>query len=101
MNMCQRHAGRWVGGGGGVKARSGEESLLPRAPGYPNVVRFGSVGLSVSDGSVIGGWLGRVCTTLHLHTPRTHLRHQSLFCSLVFWCFLCMYLDVCSQPLLF
>ena len=23
--------------------------------------------------------MGRVCTTLHLHAPRTHLRHQSLF----------------------
>ena len=23
----------------------------------------------VSDGSVNGGWLGRVCTTLHLHAP--------------------------------
>ena len=25
-------------------------------------------------GSVNGGWLGRVCTTLRLHTPRTHLK---------------------------
>ena len=23
----------------------------------------------VSDGSMNGGWLGRVCTTLHLHAP--------------------------------
>ena len=26
----------------------------------------------VSDGSVNGGWLGRVCTTLHLHAPYIH-----------------------------
>ena len=30
--------------------------------------------LCVVVGSVNGGWLGRVCTTLHLHTPRTHLK---------------------------
>ena len=27
----------------------------------------------VSDGSVNGGWLGRVCTTLHLHALYTSL----------------------------
>ena len=30
---------------------------------------YGYALVSVSDGSVNGGWLGRVCTTLHLRTP--------------------------------
>ena len=38
-----------------------------------NVVTLGTAKVMfwcyVSDGSVNGGWLGRVCTTLHLHAP--------------------------------
>ena len=41
-------------------------------------------------GSVIGGWLGRVCTTLHLHAPNiTYSTSASFVCILLsFPCFM-------------
>ena len=76
------------------------EGCMGSRPAQCNVVTLGTTRVVlwcyVSDGSVIGGWLGRVCTTLHLHAPNITYSTTASFVSLPPWP--CSWRDaLCSQ----
>ena len=84
------------GGGRGAYAQSSGLPWLTNRKSGNRMFSYGYALVSVSDGLVVEGWLGRVSTILHLHTPYTHLKTPELFLSLPPW--RCSWRDaLCNQ----